>query len=133
MRQDQEPLAAGHHLDPIKVGRYHHRGEAAAPANLSSDVDMTDEQILREFAEGCFPEGAGPTMSLNVCMFTNTPDEHFIVDLIPDEPGVVLVSPCSGHGFKFASLIGEVVADLAINGATSHDINLFRLDRFARQ
>ncbi len=68
---------------------------------------------------------------LTTCIFTNTPDEHFIVDPLPDAPQVLVVSPCSGHGYKFCSVIGEIVADLVVDGATRHDIGLFRLDRFA--
>jgi glycine/D-amino acid oxidase-like deaminating enzyme len=50
-------------------------------------------------------------MSLAVCMFTNTSDNHFVIDLHPDYPQVSFASPCSGHGFKFASVIGEIMAD----------------------
>ncbi len=50
-------------------------------------------------------------------MYTNTPDEHFWIDRHPDQPRVLIASPCSGHGFKFSSVIGEVLADLLINGA----------------
>ena len=66
-------------------------------------------------------------------MFTNTPDEHFIVDTLPGSPGVTVVSPCSGHGFKFASVIGEIAADLALDGGTDHDIEMFRIDRFTSE
>ncbi|WP_273889489.1 FAD-dependent oxidoreductase, partial [Rubrobacter naiadicus] len=92
-----------------------------------------DEELLRSFAERYFPEGCGPTMSLATCMFTNTPDNHFIIDLHPEYPQVVVASPCSGHGFKFASVVGEILADLAESGTTRHDISLFRLERFARE
>ena len=71
-----------------------------------------DEQLLRSFAERYFPDGCGPTMDLQTCMFTNTPDHHFVIDLHPD-PQVSIASPCSGHGFKFASVVGEIMADLA--------------------
>jgi hypothetical protein len=64
------------------------------------------------------------------CMFTNTPDRHFILDLHPEFKNVVIASPCSGHGFKFASVVGEITADLAERGQTRHDIALFRLARF---
>ena len=70
-------------------------------------------------------------MALRTCMFTNTPDEHFILVVLPDCPQVVVASPCSGHGFKFASVIGEILADLAQSGETRHDIELLRLSRFA--
>jgi sarcosine oxidase len=62
-------------------------------------------------------------------MFSNTADEHFILDLHPRHPQVVLASPCSGHGFKFSSVVGEICAQLATRGATTHDISLHRLAR----
>ena len=65
-------------------------------------------------------------------MFTNAPDEHFIIDNLPGEERVIVASPCSGHGFKFSSVVGEILADLATTGSTRHDIELFRLARFAR-
>ena len=64
-----------------------------------------------------------------VCMFTNTADEHFVLDTLPDAPQVALAAGFSGHGFKMASVVGEVMADLAQHGATRHDISLHRLDR----
>ena len=68
-------------------------------------------------------------MNLETCMFTNTADKHFVIDTHPGYPQVCLASPCSGHGFKFASVIGEIMADLAETGVTRHDISLFRLAR----
>ena len=72
-------------------------------------------------------------MDLQTCMFTNTPDHHFVIDLHPDYPQVSIASPCSGHGFKFASVVGEIMADLAEKGFTRHDISLFRLDRLRQR
>jgi sarcosine oxidase len=63
-------------------------------------------------------------------MFTNAPDGHFIVDLHPEFPQVSFASACSGHGYKFASVIGEIVADLAQRRSSRHDISLFALSRF---
>ena len=80
-----------------------------------------------------FPEADGPVMALHSCIFTNTPDEHFIIDTLPGQPEVVVASPCSGHGYKFAWVIGEILADLAQNGETRHDIGLLRLSRFAEE
>jgi sarcosine oxidase len=116
----------------FKFGRYHHLEEAVDPDALDREPNLGDEQILRDFAERYFPEGAGATMSLKSCMFTNTPDGHFIVDQHPDHPQVSFASPCSGHGFKFVSVLGEIMADLAERGETRHNIELFRLERFAR-
>ncbi len=77
-----------------------------------------------------FPAGAGEVLDAVACMFTNTPDRHFLIDLHPAEPDVVIGSVCSGHGFKFAPVVGEILADLAIDGSTSHEIEFLRLDRF---
>ena len=64
------------------------------------------------------------------CLYTNTPDGHFAIGFLPDNPDTLVVSPCSGHGFKFAPVVGEIVADLVTDGRTAHPIELFRLDRF---
>jgi len=115
----------------FKFGRYHHRGETSGAIDqLSREPDADDESLLRSFAERYFPQGAGATLALRACMFTNTADEHFIVDHHPDHANVVLASPCSGHGYKFCSVIGEILADLATgDGRTRHDIGFLRLDR----
>jgi sarcosine oxidase len=115
----------------FKFGRYHHLEEATDPDEVDREPNPRDEQILREFAERYFPDGAGPTMSLKSCMFTNTPDGHFIIDQHASYPQVSFTSPCSGHGFKFVSVLGEVMADLAERGETRHNIELFRMERFA--
>ena len=64
-----------------------------------------------------------------MCLYTNTPDHHFLIDRHPASSHAWIVSPCSGHGFKFASVIGEVVADLVVKGSTDFDIRRFRLAR----
>jgi sarcosine oxidase len=115
----------------VKLGRYHHRGERADPDRLDRECHPEDEEVLASFARRYLPDGAGPTMSLGACMFTNSPDEHFIVDLLPGHPQVGVAAGFSGHGFKFCSVVGEIMADLAETGRTRHDIGLFRLDRFA--
>jgi len=113
----------------FKFGKYHHLEEMGAAETLDREPHPRDELMLRQFAERYFPDGCGPTMNLETCLFTNTADGHFVVDLHPDYAQVVIASPCSGHGFKFASVIGEILADLAEIGLTRHDIGLFRLDR----
>jgi sarcosine oxidase len=104
----------------------------ADPDTLDRKVHDYDERVLRSFAERYFPDGCGPTVDLQVCMFTNTPDDHFVMDLHPEYPQVSFASPCSGHGFKFASVIGEIMADLAEKGMTRHDISMFRLNRLTK-
>ncbi len=114
----------------FKLGRSRHLREQVDPDTIDRQPNARDEAILRELAEQYFPDAAGPTCDMKVCMFTNSPDGHFIVDRLPDAPEVVVAAGFSGHGFKFASVIGEVLADLALDGATRHDIGMFRLARF---
>jgi sarcosine oxidase len=117
----------------FKLGRYHHLGEAVHPDRVDRDCHPHDDLVLRTFTERYFPDAAGPTMALRVCLFTNTPDEHFVLDLHPEYPQVCIASPCSGHGFKFSSVVGEIMADLAERGETRHDITMHRLRRFGPQ
>ena len=114
----------------FKFGRYHHREEITAADDMRREVDAEDEALLRQFGERYFPLGSGSTMALRTCMFTNTLDEHFIIDHHPGLTQVVLASPCSGHGYKFCSVVGEILADLATgDGGTRHDIGFLRLNR----
>jgi len=113
----------------FKFGKYRHLGEETAADAVDRVAHPYDEELLRGFARRYFPDGRGPTMNMETCMFTNTADGHFVIDTHPLYPQVSFASACSGHGFKFASVIGEIMADLAEAGATRHDIGLFRLDR----
>ena len=119
-----------HGVPGFKFGRYHHREETVDPDAFEREPTQADERVLREFAEAYFPDGAGPTMRLSTCLFTNTPDEHFVIDTLPDRPEVVVAAGFSGHGFKFASVVGEILADLVVEGETDYDVEMFSLDRF---
>jgi sarcosine oxidase len=114
----------------VKIGRYHHLEEQVDPDTMEREPTSADESLLRAFADRYLPDGNGPTVALKACLFTNTPDEHFILDRHPDHPRVVVAAGFSGHGYKFCSVVGEIMADLTIDGATNHDIDLFRWDRF---
>jgi sarcosine oxidase len=83
-------------------------------------------QVVRRF----LPNADGALRAATVCLYTNTPDEHFWIDWHPRHRQVLIASPCSGHGFKFSSVIGEVLADLLGKGATGYDISLFRQREF---
>jgi sarcosine oxidase len=120
-----------HDVPGFKFGRYHHLAEPMDPADVDRSVRPDDEAVLRSFAERYFPDGAGPTVMLKACIFTNSPDEHFLLDTLPDAPQVAVFAGESGHGYKFASVVAEILADLAIDGRTGHDIGLFRLARFS--
>jgi sarcosine oxidase len=115
----------------FKFGKYHHRREVVDPDAVRQEPGPEDEDLLRAFARRYFPDGAGPTMMLKACLFTNSPDRHFILDRHPEHPEVAIAAGFSGHGYKFCSVIGEIMADLAQDGRTRHDIEFFRLQRFA--
>ena len=114
----------------VKLGRYERQGESGDPDGISREPTVADETRLRELAGRYLPDGAGATVALKTCIFELSPDEHFIVDRHPSAPSAVVAAGFSGHGFKFCSVIGEILADLAIDGGTRHDIGLFRIDRF---
>lgn len=115
----------------FKLGKYHHRGEEVDPDLPRRAPDPEDEELLRSFARRYFPDGAGRSLMLKTCLFTNSPDGHFILDWHPDHPEVALAAGFSGHGYKFCTVVGEIMADLVLRGETRHDIGLFRLKRFA--
>jgi sarcosine oxidase len=114
----------------FKLGKYHHRGEQVDPDAMKRAVEPEDEELLRSFAARYFPDGAGRVLMTKTCLFTNSPDEHFILDMHPEHPAVAIAAGFSGHGYKFCSVVGEIMADLAQRGETRHDIELFRLKRF---
>jgi sarcosine oxidase len=117
----------------FKLGLYR-RGETPAdPDNVDRRLHPEDEAVLRTFAERCFPDGAGPALTLRTCLFEMSPDTHFLVGLHPDAPQVVCVGGGSGHGFKFCSVLGEIAADLATAAETHYDVELIRLGRFAER
>lgn len=120
-----------YHVPGFKLGKYHHRYEPVHPDHVPREVTAADEAALRLASARYFPSANGKLESATTCIFTNTADEHFIIDRAPELPEVLLVSACSGHGFKFCSVIGEICADLVTTDHTSHDIALFKLSRFA--
>ncbi|HEV2246249.1 MAG TPA: N-methyl-L-tryptophan oxidase [Terriglobia bacterium] len=113
----------------FKIGRYHHRNEKVDPDAMDRECHPEDEAVLREGILRYFPEANGPALALKVCLFTNTPDEHFILDAHPESNRVFIAAGFSGHGFKFCSVVGEIMAELASSGATRHNLDLFRLNR----
>lgn len=113
----------------FKIGRHHHLQQDTTPDTLDDTPRPKDEQLLRSVAEEYFPTGAGPTMRLATCMYTNSPDQQFIIDTHPKHPEVVIAAGFSGHGYKFCSVVGEILADLTVHGETDHPIDLFRFAR----
>jgi sarcosine oxidase len=115
----------------FKIGRYHHLKEQGPADGLSREPNTADEAALRSGLKRFFPEADGDLLAMRTCMFTNTPDEHFVIDTMPGFKEVVVASPCSGHGFKFSSAIGEILADLAMDRQPKFDLSPFKINRFA--
>lgn len=101
----------------VKVAffRSHVKGEAAMRAALTPRIPALSNGVLVDTV---------------ACKYTLTPDQHFVIGTHPEFENVTIASPCSGHGYKFASVVGEILADLAIDGATRHPIDLFSPRRF---
>jgi sarcosine oxidase len=116
----------------FKLGKYHHRSERVDDLDqMDRECHLEDEEVLRVGIRRYFPDADGPTMGMKTCLFTNSPDEHFIIDRLEDSPQVAIAAGFSGHGFKFCSVVGEIMAELIIEGNTRLDIGMFRLNRAA--
>lgn len=107
----------------------HHEGTRVTPASVDRRVSPADVAPLVAFVAACLDGVAVPPVRATVCMYSNTPDEHFLVGRLPGLPGVTLLGGFSGHGFKFAPVVGEVAADLALEGGTRRDIAAFAPER----
>lgn len=115
----------------IKVAFFRHNSVVCTPETIDRTVHQREIDEMREFGSRGIPALAGECIEAKTCMYTSTPDEHFVIALQPDRPQVALAAGFSGHGFKFTSVVGEILADLALDGKTSHPIGLFAPDRFA--
>jgi sarcosine oxidase len=115
----------------IKIAKHHHFDEAVDPDRYDRSVSPRDEAAIRAVLGAHLPGADGRLLAAKTCLYTMTPDGDFLIDQIPGHPQIIVASPCSGHGFKFAPMIGEILADLATTGATAHDISRFSLARFS--
>jgi sarcosine oxidase len=113
----------------IKFAKHHHADETIDPSAAARAIDAADEAVLRTALAAHVPAANGALLDAQTCRYTMTPDGDFILDRLPAAPAVIVASPCSGHGFKFAPVVGEIVADLVTQGTTGHDISRFRLAR----
>jgi sarcosine oxidase len=114
----------------IKVAKHHHRDEIVDPDDYDRTVSQADEALIRAALVDHVPAANGRLLAAKTCLYTVTPDGDFLIDRLPGSPRIIVASPCSGHGFKFAPVIGEILADLATRGETRHDISRFKLARF---
>ena len=114
----------------FKIGANVHLSEYGTAEGLRRGVDDKDEARMRHFLTQFLPGGNGPMLAASDCVWTLTPDEHFILDTHPDYPHIAIAAGFSGYGFKFCPVVGEIMADLIDHGATRHEIGLHSLARF---
>ena len=107
-----------------------HHGGATVDPDASTGGRAADEAVARAFVRRMMPAMDGPVSGLTVCLYTNAPDDEFVIDRHPAAPGVAFASACSGHGFKFAPIVGEILADLVLVGTTAWEIAPFQFARF---
>lgn len=119
------PLAG----DGLKIGVYGHLGQRGAEMRDGFPPGAADDALLRISLERWLPGMAGSTQLMKECRFTRTHDDRFIIGPLPRDPGVVVLSPCSGHGYKFAPAIGEAAADLVTGEEPRIDLAPFSVER----
>jgi glycine/D-amino acid oxidase-like deaminating enzyme len=113
----------------VKICR-HHGGAETTPDMVDRTVRPEDEETVRRYLRAHLPAADGPLLRSRVCMYTNTPDEHFLLGTPVRAPRVVLLGGFSGHGYKFASVVGEVAADLVEKETSAFDLGMFAPERF---
>lgn len=123
------PMAGGR---GFKCGRNHHLHERVHPDDVRRTCDARDEAVVRAAVGPLFPDGMGRTLALETCLYANAPDERFLVDRVPDVEGACFAAGFSGHGFKFASVIGAMLCDMVTGARPRHDATMFSLSGGAR-
>lgn len=114
----------------VKVAIHYGGVQRTRPDEIDRTLHDEDVALLRRHANKYLPNLLGELAQAEVCMYTNTPDLHFVFDAHPQHNNVLVVSACSGHGFKFSSAIGEAAAQWSRDGAPQADMSLFTLARF---
>lgn len=112
-------------VDGVKFGNHMHPNERIDPNRENEPVDEAETAMLDAFAGRRLPTVASTRVRTVTCRYTILPDERFLIDHLPGEPSIIVCSACSGHGFKFASALGEVLADLSLDGGTDLPITPF--------
>ncbi len=118
------------HGEGLKVA-IHHEGEVTTAETVEREVSAAEVEAAHALTERLMPGAAGAWLRSAVCMYTNTPDGHFLLDRHEEHERVIVASPCSGHGFKFMVALGAAVADLVTGAEPAFDIAPFRLARLA--
>jgi sarcosine oxidase len=115
----------------VKIAKHHHHDETVDPETCNRTISIADESVIRAALFDHLPGANGRLARAATCLYTVAPDGDFVIDHLPGLPHVLIASPCSGHGFKFAPVIGEILADLVAKGSQRHEIGRFSLKRFA--
>lgn len=116
-------------VDGVKIGRHAHFREPIDPKEPNPPVNDADLALLDGFARKRLADAASFRVRATTCRYTMLPSEDFLIDAMPGQPNVVVSSACSGHGFKFTSVIGEILADLALHGESALPTALFSFER----
>ncbi|MEK1929379.1 MAG: N-methyl-L-tryptophan oxidase [Pararhizobium sp.] len=119
-------------VDGVKVGRHAHFREPIDPNQPNPGVNDRDTHLLDAFIRQRLPVAAGLRVRSTTCRYTMLPSEDFLLDLLPGDKRIVVASPCSGHGFKFTSVVGEILADLALDGGTDLPTGAFSFEAMGR-
>jgi sarcosine oxidase len=118
--------------DGLKAA-FHGFGELTDPANLDREINYDrDVKALALAVKQWIPHEVESYLTAKACIYSLTPDENFVIDQHPNHPNVILCGGFSGHGFKFAPVVGEIGADLALSGGSRHDIKFLSLARFSK-
>ncbi len=113
-----------------KVAQHYGAPEKDRPEEIDRRITPADIEAVRTFLSEHVPDANGPFRFGQVCIYTLTPDRHFILDVHPEYPQVALAAGFSGHGFKFAPVVAEIMSDLIWSGRRAWPLEMFRLDRF---
>jgi monomeric sarcosine oxidase len=121
-------------LDGLSLKVAQHTGGQALdnPLDVDRSVNPSEELAMRQFLAQCLPSAGGKLVHHTTCLYTMSPDQHFVVDRLPDEPRVAYAAGLSGHGFKFVPALGQALADLTIDGHTDLPIGFLSATRFAK-
>ena len=114
----------------VKIAEHSGGGTVEDPAQLNREIDEASQTRASQFVDKYLDFAHHSIIYSNVCMYTMTPDEHFIVDVHPDHPGLSFAAGMSGHGFKFAPVIGEALVDM-VDGKPVDGMEFFQLNRFS--
>jgi sarcosine oxidase len=109
----------------VKVA-FHHDGEITTVDAVRRQVEPSEVEEIRSASRRFVPAADATPIATTVCLYTNTADEHFLIDRHPLHPQVLIASACSGHGFKFCAVVGEILADLVQAKPPRFDLSLFR-------